>query len=87
MRSDGSTRDPDLRLQFPPDESDEAQTVNLIGDFGDSVSGPTPVAIRVVGALQGKAPGAIRWQADPAPAEGQGGAAVRRPVHRRRAGR
>jgi hypothetical protein len=34
----------------------------LIGDFGDSVNGPTPVAIRIVGALQGKAPGAHRWR-------------------------
>ena len=53
MRSDGSVTTPICALQFPPDESDEAQTVNLIGDFGDSVNGPTPVAIRVVGALQG----------------------------------
>jgi hypothetical protein len=62
VRSDGSTTTPTCALQFPPDESDEAQTVNLIGDFGDSVNGPTPVAIRVVGALQGKAPGAIGWR-------------------------
>lgn len=65
VRSDGSTATPTCALQFPPDESDEAQTVNLIGDFGDSVNGPTPVAIRVVGALQGKAPGAIRWRQIP----------------------
>lgn len=62
VRSDGSTATPTCALQFPPDESDEAQTVNLIGDFGDSVNGPIPVAIRVVGALQGKAPGATRWR-------------------------
>jgi hypothetical protein len=62
VRSDGSAATPTCALQFPPDESDEAQTVNLIGDFGDSASGPTPVAIRVVGALQGKAPGASRWK-------------------------
>jgi hypothetical protein len=62
VRRDGSVATPTCALQFPPDESDEAQTVNLIGDFGDSVSGPTPVAIRVVGALQGRAPGAIRWK-------------------------
>jgi hypothetical protein len=65
VRSDGSTATPTCALQFPPDESDEAQTVNLIGDFGDSVSGPTPVAIRVVGALQGRTPGAIRWRRIP----------------------
>ncbi len=65
VRSDGSTATPTCALQFPPDESDEAQTVNLIGDFGDSVNGPTPAAIRVVGALQGKAPGATRWRQVP----------------------
>ncbi len=65
VRSDGSPASPTCALQFPPDESDEAQTVNLIGDFGDSVSGPTPVAIRVVGALKGRAPGAIRWRRIP----------------------
>jgi hypothetical protein len=62
VRSDGSTVTPTCALQFPPDESDEAQTVNLIGDFGDSADGLTPVAVRVVGALRGKAPGAIRWR-------------------------
>jgi hypothetical protein len=59
---DGSVATPTCALQFPPDERDEAQTVNLIGDFGDPASGPTPVAIRVVGALQGKAPGAQQWR-------------------------
>lgn len=62
VRSDGSTATPTCALQFPPNESDEAQTVNLIGDFGDSVSGPTPVAIRVVGALRGKPPRTPRWR-------------------------
>jgi hypothetical protein len=65
LRSDGSIATPTCALQFPPDESDEGQTVNLIGDFGDSGSGPTPVAIRVAGALQGRAPGAIRWRQIP----------------------
>jgi hypothetical protein len=65
VRSDGSIATPTCALQFPPDESDEGQTVNLIGDFGGAGSGPTPVAIRVVGALQGRAPGAIRWRQIP----------------------
>lgn len=65
VRSDGSTATPTCALQFPPDESDERQTVNLIGDFGESVGGPTPIAIRVVGALQGKAPVAKRWRQVP----------------------
>ncbi|HSS32164.1 MAG TPA: hypothetical protein VLL27_02665 [Solirubrobacterales bacterium] len=62
VRSDGSTTTPTCALQFPPNESDEAQTVNLIGDFGDSVNGPTPAALRVVGALQGKPPRTKRWR-------------------------
>jgi hypothetical protein len=66
LRSDGSTATPTCALRFPPNERDEAQTVNLIGDFGDSVSGPTPVAIRIVGALRGRAPGAGRWRQLPA---------------------
>ncbi len=39
VRSDRGVATPTCALQFPPDESDEAQTVNLIGDFGDSASG------------------------------------------------
>jgi hypothetical protein len=62
VRSDGTTTKPTCALQFPPDERDEAQTVNLIGAFGDSVNGPTPVAIKIVGALEGKSPGARLWR-------------------------
>src|ERR1700742_1492941 len=62
VRSDGSVATPMCALQFPPDERDERQTVNLIGDFGDAAAGPTPVAIRIAGALRGKAPGANRWR-------------------------
>lgn len=62
VRSDGSVATPTCALQFPPNERDEAQTVNLIGDFGSAASGPTPQAIRVVGALQGKPPGAHKWR-------------------------
>src|SRR6476646_4661734 len=65
VRSDGTTATPTCALQLPPDEPDEGQTVTLIGDFGDSASGPTPVAIRVVGALEGEAPGATRWRQVP----------------------
>jgi hypothetical protein len=61
IRSDGTIATPTCAIRFPPNERDEAQTVNLIGDFGNS-DGPTPVAVRVVGALEGKAPGARRWR-------------------------
>lgn len=62
VRDDGTTATPVCAIQFPPDEADEAQTVNLIGDFGDSVNGPLPVAVRVVGALQGKPPATRTWR-------------------------
>jgi len=65
VRSDGSTATPACALQFPPNESDERQTVNLIGNFGEAVGGPTPSAIRIVGALQGKAPGGRAWRQFP----------------------
>ena len=61
VRSDGTVATPTCAIRFPPDEADEAQTVNLIGDFGDSVSGPTPVEVRVHRPLEGKPPGAVRW--------------------------
>jgi hypothetical protein len=62
VRSDGTTATPTCALQFPPDERDEAQTVNLIGNFGEARGGPTPVAIEGVGALAGKPPGARAWR-------------------------
>ena len=65
VRSDGTVATPTCALQFPPSESDERQTVNLIGNFGDSVGRPTPVAVHIVEALQGKAPGALRWRLIP----------------------
>ena len=61
VRSDGTVVMPTCAIEFPPDERDEAQTVNLIGDFGDSVNGPTPVAVRVHRPLEAKPPGARRW--------------------------
>ena len=62
LRSDRTVAIPTCAIRFPPDELDEAQTVDLIGNFGDSVNGPTPVAVRVVGTLEGKSPRAHRWQ-------------------------
>lgn len=62
VRSDGSVARPTCALQFPPNERDERQTVNLIGDFGDSVNGPTPVSVRLSGRLQGMEPGEKRWR-------------------------
>jgi hypothetical protein len=61
VRSDGTVATPTCAIRFPPDEADEAQTVNLIGDFGDAVNGPTPVEVRVHRPLEAKPPGAVRW--------------------------
>jgi hypothetical protein len=61
VRSDGSVVMPTCAIRFPPDEADEAQTVNLIGEFGDSVAGPTPVEVRVARPLEARPPGALRW--------------------------
>jgi hypothetical protein len=62
VRSDGTVVEPTCAIRFPPDERDEAQTVNLIGDFGDSVHGPTPVEVLVHHPLEAKPPGALRWR-------------------------
>ena len=61
VRSDGTVATPTCAIRFPPDENDEAQTVNLIGNFGDSANGPTPVEVRVHRPLEAKPPGAVRW--------------------------
>lgn len=66
IRSDGTKVHPTCALQFPPDEKDEAQTVNLIGNFGDSVSGPVPSKIKVKGPkLKGKPVGTSTWMTLP----------------------
>ena len=62
VNEDGSIRQPVCALQYPPNESDEWQTVNLIGDFGDPVDGQRPQKVKVVGQLKGKPPGASRWR-------------------------
>lgn len=62
IRSDGTKVHPTCAIPFPPDELDEAQTVNLIGDFGDSVNGPVPQRVRVGLGLKAKAPGTHKWR-------------------------
>lgn len=64
-RSDGSTTTPVCALQFPPDERNERQTVNLIGDFGDP-AGVRPVSVSVVGELKGRPITARKWRDLPA---------------------
>jgi len=64
-RDDGSTTNPVCALQFPPNERNEHQTINLIGDFGDP-AGVRPVTITVAGELQGHPVTKKRWQTIPA---------------------
>ncbi|MDI1290697.1 MAG: hypothetical protein PSX37_12200 [bacterium] len=63
-RDDGTTVNPTCALQFPPDEPNELQTVNLIGNFGDPAAA-RPVTVTVVGDLEGHAPGRQLWRAIP----------------------
>ena len=60
-RTDGTTVTPTCALQFPPDELNEIQTVNLIGDFGDP-AGARPQTVTIVGKLEGRPPLAAKWQ-------------------------
>lgn len=60
-RTDGTTVTPTCALQFPPNEPNEIQTVNLIGNFGDP-AGARPQSVTVVGALEGRPPLASQWQ-------------------------
>ena len=64
-RDDGTTATPVCALQFPPDERNEHQTVNLIGDFGDP-AGARPVTDTVVGDLEGRPITQKKWRAIPA---------------------
>lgn len=58
---DGTSVTPLCALQYPPNEPNELQTVNLIGDFGKT-SGPRPSQLRLVGALDGHLPLDDVWQ-------------------------
>jgi hypothetical protein len=59
-RDDGTTVTPTCALQYPPNEPNELQTVNLIGNFGDPAAA-RPVKVTVVGELQGHAPLRTTW--------------------------
>jgi len=61
-RDDGTTINPTCALQFPPNEPNELQTVNLIGDFGDPAAA-RPVTVTVVGDLKGHEPRQNQWLA------------------------
>lgn len=60
-RDDGTSVTPTCALQYPPNELNEAQTVNLIGVFGDPAAA-RPVTVTVVGELEGHPPLVSIWQ-------------------------
>ena len=62
VREDGSTVQATCAIQYPPDERNELQTVNMIGDFGEPIAGQRPVELRLSGALQGRPIGGLRWR-------------------------
>ncbi len=57
-RTDGTTVTPTCALQFPPNEPNEIQTVNLIGNFGDPTAA-RPQTVTVIGELEGRPPRAV----------------------------
>lgn len=59
---DGTTVHPLCALQFPPDERNELQTINLIGYFGEPQPGQRPLKVKFSGALQGRPVGARYWR-------------------------
>ena len=59
---DGTAVHPLCALQYPPDERNELQTINLIGSFGESKVGQRPVRVKFSGALQGRPIGARQWR-------------------------
>ena len=59
---EGVAIQPVCALQWPPDESNEQQTINLIGYFGAPIDGQRPTKVYVLGELTGHPPGATRWR-------------------------
>jgi hypothetical protein len=58
--SDGSVIVPTAATLRPANESNETQTILLLGDFGDADLGVTPVRVKLVGELIGTPPGSMR---------------------------
>jgi len=64
-RDDGTTTTPVFATFYPPDEKNERQTVDLIGNFGDP-AGARPISVTITGALTGRAMTSALWQEIPA---------------------
>jgi hypothetical protein len=59
-RSDGTFTVPTGATLLPANESNETQTILLIGDFGDAASDVRPVRVQLVGELVGHPPNSTR---------------------------
>jgi len=62
IRSDGRTTVPTCATVRPANESNETQTILLVGDFGDAASGVRALRVRLVGPIVGSPPGSIRTE-------------------------
>ena len=60
IRSDGTFTVPTGATLLPANESNETQTILLIGDFGDAASDVRPVRVQLVGELVGHPPNSTR---------------------------
>jgi hypothetical protein len=58
----GEAIQPVCAIQWPHDETDELQTINLIGYFGKPIDGQRPSTVSVIGELEGRPPGARSWR-------------------------
>ena len=60
IRSDGSITTPYCATLMPANESNETQTILLIGDIGNVANGQTPLFVNVSGSLYGNEPGSTK---------------------------
>ncbi|MEN9768366.1 MAG: hypothetical protein RLZZ32_2326 [Cyanobacteriota bacterium] len=63
--SDGTVTLPTAATLRPANESNETQTILLLGDFGDADLGVIPVRVKLVGELIGAPPGSMRSEVFP----------------------
>ena len=60
LRSDGTETTPTCATLMPANETNETQTILLIGDVGESAAGIVPKYVRLTGKLFGQAPDATQ---------------------------
>jgi hypothetical protein len=59
---DGTEVQPTCAVLLPPNETNERQTVDLMGNFGEPVAGQAALQVRFTGALQGHPIGQTKWR-------------------------